>query len=162
MTFRKRPRPRRPRLLLSVLAVASLALTAVAAVQVPFTNCLSASYQNNDPTLLQWVPLYAEAKFDTESSSHNLEVVVWGNVTGSRERVTLPPAGSPYWDDSNETRGKIIQTPEPDVKDPKATTLFRKVNVATFEPWRQPVDFCREGLVNGRCPLAPVFPTANL
>jgi hypothetical protein len=153
---------RRPRSIYSTLALAVLAAAPVAAVQVPFTNCLSDSYRNNDPTLLQWVPLYADAKFDTESSSHNLEVVVWGNVTGSRENVRLPPPGSPYWDDNNETPGKIIQNPEPNSRDPRATTLFRRVNVATFEPWRQAVDFCRSGLVNGECPLGPVFPTDNL
>ncbi|KAK0392299.1 hypothetical protein NLU13_1795 [Sarocladium strictum] len=152
---------RRLRSFFSTFALATLAAGPATAVQIPFTNCLPDSYQNNNPTLLQWVPLYADAKFDTESSSHNLEVVIWGNVTGSRENVKLPPPGNPYWENNNETPGKIIQNPEPDSKDPRATTLIRRVNVATFEPWTQAVDFCRSALVNGECPLAPVFPTGS-
>jgi hypothetical protein len=148
--------------LLSTLALAALAIAPVSAVQIPFTNCLADSYRNNEPTLLQWVPLYADAKYVTDDSHHNLEVVVWGNVTGSREKVTLPPGGDPYWDNNDDTPGKIVQTTRPGSKGALATTLFRKINVATFEPWNQVIDFCRDGLVNGKCPLPPVFPKDNL
>lgn len=123
---------------------------------MPFTNCLSESYRENDPTLLQWVPLYAEARFDTENTSHNLEVIVYGNVTGTRENVTLPAPDDPYWDNNDDTPGKIIRTPKSG-EGKKATTLFRKVNVATFEPFTEVVDFCQAGLVNAQCPLGPVF-----
>ncbi|KAL2212097.1 hypothetical protein CC79DRAFT_1263454, partial [Sarocladium strictum] len=151
----------RSRTLLSTLALAALAIAPVSAVQIPFTNCLADSYRNNEPTLLQWVPLYADAKYVTDDSHHNLEVVVWGNVTGSREKVTLPPGGDPYWDNNDDTPGKIVQTTRPGSKGALATTLFRKINVATFEPWNQVIDFCRDGLVNGKCPLPPVFPKDN-
>jgi hypothetical protein len=127
-------------------------------VRVPFHNCLSDSYRLNDPALLQWVPLEAEAVFDTAENNHNLRLIVWGNVTGSRERVDLPPPDSDYWENDDETPGKIIREPEPNgVPKSLATTLYRKVNVATYEPWNEAVDFCQDGLVNGSCPLGPVF-----
>jgi hypothetical protein len=130
----------------------------ISAVKVDFQNCLSDGYRNNDPPLLQWVPLYADATFDTQSEENNLQLRVWGNVAGSRNRVDLPPAGDPYWTDREKEEGKIVRIPEPDAPKLKATTLFRKVDVLTFEVFKDPVNFCDKGLTNGTCPLAPVFP----
>lgn len=138
-----------------------LTSTPVHAVRVPFHNCLSDSYRLNEPKLLQWVPLYAEATFDTENESHNLEFIVWGNVTGSQNTGQLPAPSDPYWTNDNETNGKIIREPDPDAEKTLATTLFRKVNMLTYQPWRQAVDFCQDGL-NGTCPLSPIFNAENM
>ncbi|KAF4122507.1 Transient receptor potential (TRP) ion channel [Geosmithia morbida] len=143
-------------LLLLALLLALLTPT-VAAVQIPFTNCLSAEYRFNKPRPLQWEPLYADAVFDTETDSHNLRLTIWGNVSGSVSDTTLPAANSPYWQDDNETEGKIVRSPDPDAADAKATTLYRKVDILTYQPWSQAVDFCTEALVNYTCPLSPVF-----
>ena len=99
-----------------------------------------------------------DAVFNTTDSSHNLHITVWGNVTGSgpENLVTLPPANDTYWT-SNRTDlgGKIEDNPSPDdVK--KLTTLFNKVNVLTYEPWSETVEFCNQ-LINATCPLAPSF-----
>ncbi|KAF4510649.1 hypothetical protein G6O67_002524 [Ophiocordyceps sinensis] len=142
---------------LVVALIVVLAASPAAAVRVPVTNCLSDSYQSNTRALLQWQPLHAEAKFDTKNDSHNLQLIVWGNVTGSQNRDTLPPPKAPYWTDPKQTNGKIIETSDPDAEKKKATTLFRRVNVLTYEPWHEPVNFCKNGLVNGSCPLVPVF-----
>lgn len=150
-------RPSGPTLLTSVLLLFVALTPPTLAVRIPFSNCLPDSYRFNDPLPLQWTPLYADAVFDTENDSHNLQVIVWGNVSGSRNTEQLPPPGSPYWRDPEEEDGKIIRTPEPDVEKPKATTLYRRVNVLTFEPWNNSVDLCRYGLTNGSCPLSPVW-----
>lgn len=136
-----------------------LAVTPALAVKIPFENCLSDSYRLSKPgnVPLQWDPLYADAVYDTKSNRHNLLVTVWGNVTGSQYNEALPPANDPYWTDETKTNGKIVDIPEPDAKDPKATTLYRKVNVLTYEPWNNRVNFCEDGMLNGTCPLAPTF-----
>lgn len=124
---------------------------------IPFENCLPQSYQSNIPTPLQWVPSAVDAVFDTENSSHNLQVIMWGNVAGSWSQVTLPPPNSPDWTDPTKLDGKILREPDSNSADPHITTLHSKVNVLTYEPWNQAYDFCETSLVNGTCPLAPVF-----
>ncbi|KJZ76539.1 hypothetical protein HIM_03875 [Hirsutella minnesotensis 3608] len=143
--------------LVPALLVLVLAVSPASAVRVPVTNCLSDSYQSNTPALLQWEPLFADARFDTQGGNHNLQLIVWGNVTGSWTRDPLPGANDPYWTNPNKTNGKIIETPDPDADDKKATTLYRRVNVLSYEPWHEPVNFCKNGLVNASCPLGPVF-----
>lgn len=132
-------------------------VTPAQAVRVKFQNCLPDSYRFNDPTPLQFDPLFADARFDTEDEKHTLQVTVWSNVTGSYNEGGLPPADDPYWHDDEQTDGKIIQTPEPDTTNPRATTLIRKVNVLTYTPWSDADDFCKMGLDNATCPLSPVF-----
>lgn len=157
-THTDRATPRRHGLLygLGLLAV-SLFVTPVQAVMVPFQNCLPEAYQNNVPKALQFVPLFVEASFDTKGATHNLHVTVYGNVTGSYKSVTLPPANDPAWRDPEIVDGKIENLPAPYNK---YTTLFNKIDVLTYQPWSQNVNFCDQ-LVNGTCPLAPAF-SANM
>ncbi|PFH61667.1 hypothetical protein XA68_16677 [Ophiocordyceps unilateralis] len=133
---------------LYLLAVASPA----AAVLVPVTNCLADARQSKS---LQWRPLYADAKFGGDN--YNLQLVVWGNVSGSLTQGALPPAGDDHWNRDSDTAGKIVESADAETENRKATTLFRKVNVLTYEPWNQLANFCKNGLVNGSCPLGPVF-----
>lgn len=142
--------------LVVALLLALLAAPRVAAVGIPVTNCLPDRYHSS-PTPLQWQPRLADAKFDTQSDRHNLQLVVWGNVTGALTLGALPPPGDAYWSDPKESNGKIIETPDPEADNKKATTLIRTVNVLTYEPWRDAANFCKDALVNGSCPLAPVF-----
>jgi len=145
-----------------LILVGSLWATPTSAVFIEFQNCLSESYQNNPPIQLQFVPKFLDVVFNTTDPSHNLRVTVWGNVTGSGPGTLiplLPPANdTAYWN-SNQTDlgGKIENIPDSDVN--KLTTLFNKVNVLTYLPWSQSVDFCNQ-LVNATCPLGPSF-TAN-
>ena len=150
------------RFLITAVLVALLCLSPVDAVRIPFQNCLPDSYRFNDPLPLQWVPLYADAVFDTHHETHNLQVIVWANVSGSQNQGSLPPANSPYWTDDSQTNGKIIESANPDSPHAVATTLYRKVNVLTYNPWNKLEDFCRDGLVNGSCPLSPVFDTKDM
>lgn len=127
----------------------------VAAVRIPFDNCLPESYRLNDPLPLQWEPLYADARFDTDTDKHNLHVVVWGNVSGSHFDVSLPPSDDPHWHDPEKHDGKIVRIP--DVQDPSVTTLVTSVDVLTYRGYRDHADLCRHKLVNASCPLGPVF-----
>ncbi|UKZ73226.1 hypothetical protein TrVFT333_000868 [Trichoderma virens FT-333] len=126
----------RPAWLVLVLLTLALVATPAAAVLVEFDNCLPDSYRLNNPPLLQWEPLYVDAVFDTKTPNNNLRVIVWGN-----------------------TNGKIEQTPYIDTL---ATTLIRRVNVLTYEPWNDRSNFCAASLVNGTCPLAPTFGNVDL
>lgn len=145
----------RPTNLLIASLLLILAISPASAVQIKFQNCLSDSYRLNNPKPLQWEPLFADAVFDTKNPSHKLQVVVWGNVTGSQNQGTLPPPDDPYWEDPEKTNGKIVQVPN--MEGARRTTLLRTVNFLTYEPFRQNVDFCVDALGNGQCPLAPIF-----
>lgn len=143
-----------------LMLLASIWIVPVSGVFIDFQNCLSDAYQKNTPLQLQFVPKFVNAVFNTTDPNHNLNVTVWGNVTGSgpEHLVILPPANdTDYWN-SNQTNlgGKILDLPDPDDTDPKLTTLFSKVNVLTYEPWSESVKFCNQ-LVNSSCPLGPVF-----
>ncbi|EEY19025.1 integral membrane protein [Verticillium alfalfae VaMs.102] len=143
------------RALLLVLACLLLTTRPADAVQIPFSNCLPDSYRLYEPRLLQWTPLYADARFDTESENHNLRVIIWGNVTGSHSGVSLPPPSDSHWEDPTETEGKIVRLPnEPNAK---VTALKTQVEMLTYQPFGAREDFCNDKLVNASCPLAPVF-----
>jgi hypothetical protein len=131
-------------------------ITPATAAFINFQNCLSQAYQDTSPPALQFVPLFMDASFNATDPSHKLMVTVWGNVTGAYTQVQLPPPNDPAWNNSNYTYGKIENLPYPHTK---WTTLSKKVNVLTYEPWKQSDKFC-DVLVNGTCPLAPRF-TAN-
>lgn len=141
-------------LLLAVLL--NCLISPASAVFIKFQNCLSQDYQNGNS--LQFAPLYVDAIFNATDPSHNLNVTVWGNVTGSLPPVILPPgSNTSYWDNANNTDGKIVDVDDPSGVN-KKTSLFRKVTVLTYQPYQSPVvDFC-ENLINGTCPLGPVFP----
>lgn len=167
-----RPRARPSRLLSSlsrtsanllvVLLLAVLAVRPVAAVKIKsFSNCLS-SYRLDNPRLLQWTPIYVDAKYDTKNSSHNLQVTVWGNVTGSQNGSAVPPASdTAYWNDTSETFGKIVRVPNAELN--KATTLVRKIDFLSYEPFHARDEFCgANGVANRSCPVGPVWNTSDL
>ncbi|KAF4981400.1 hypothetical protein FZEAL_2782 [Fusarium zealandicum] len=141
--------------LIFTLFLAFYAISPAHAVRVPVSNCLDDSYRLHDPLNLQWVPLYAEAVFDTKNDSHNLRFTVWGNVTGSRTLKELPPANDSYWKDDNKTNGKIIQVP---FDNNVAITFIPKAGWLTYWPYTgKKMDFCESVVTNGTCPLSPVF-----
>ncbi|KAI5466726.1 hypothetical protein BGZ63DRAFT_345959 [Mariannaea sp. PMI_226] len=141
------------------LFLAILAVNSAHAVQIKsYSNCLSDSYRSSP--YLKWNPVYVDAKYDTMNDSHSLQVVVYGNVTGSQNGTSVPPStDTAYWDDTTQTFGKIV--PIPDTNTNKLTTLIRRVNFLTYEPWNERVDFC-QALGNGACPLGPVWNTSDI
>lgn len=146
---------------LLVALLACIAIKPASAASVSFSNCLSDDYRSNkDPVLLQWLPLYVDASFDSTTESHSLVVTLYGNVTGSRSSAALAAWNSSEWADANYTDGKILREPDPTSASPKLTTLHSKIDVLTYEPWNVDTDFCDQSLTNASCPLAPVFNTS--
>lgn len=144
--------------LLVALLIAMHAVSPAHAVRIPLTNCLSDAYRLHEPTRLQWVPLYADAVFDTENEKHNLRVIVWGNVTGTRNGSAMPPPGDPSWKDPSDINGKIAVTPQKKDGYNTATTYFPKVHFLTYAPYNTgKFNFCSTSLINGSCPLGPYF-----
>ncbi len=145
-----------------LVLVASLWIVPASAVLVEFQNCLSEAAQNNLPLELQFIPLFVDATFNNTDRNHQLVVTVWGNVTGSTvgsaSRLVLPDANNTeYWNgNSTSNGGKIVDSPFPEAAEPKLTTLSNKVNILTYEPWNQDLDFCNS-LINASCPLGPRF-----
>jgi hypothetical protein len=137
------------------LLLLSVLVSPASAVFINYENCLSLAWQNQKPLYLQFVPLYVNAVFNTTDSAHNLNVTVWGNITGSLPLVSLPSANSSDWTNPNVTDGKIVNVPDPDGNN-VATTLFNKVNVLSYEPYSQNENFCDQ-LINASCPLGPAF-----
>lgn len=143
----------------SILVALLIALHAVSpahAVRIPFTNCLNDAYRLHEPTNLQWVPLYADAVFDTQNEKHNLRVIVWGNVTGARPNTKVPSSpNDSSWKDPNNINGKITELPQRGYR--TATTYFPRVNFLTYAPYNKKFNFCKSSLVNYTCPLGPYF-----
>jgi Transient receptor potential (TRP) ion channel/ML-like domain len=120
---------------------------------IEFRNCLDNNIVNSTPQLLQFVPLNATASFDLSSDTQNLNVTIYGNVTGRQFEDALPPPDDPSWTNPNETRGKI-----PDVgANFKYTTLFARYDVLSYTPWQaRPQRFC-DAVRQVECPVAPAF-----
>jgi hypothetical protein len=143
-----------------LVLIASIWIAPISAVFIEFQNCLEESYQHNVPLQLQLVPMFVSAVFNTTDPSHNLNVTVYTNVTGSMTgniQYVLPPANdTAYWNSNDTTSGgKIIDNPFSDTV-AKYTTLDNKVSVLTYQPYNFEEAFCG-ALGNGICPLGPTF-----
>ena len=122
---------------------------------VGFKDCLSPNVINSDPKQLQFTPLLVWASFNS-SASHNLNVTVYGNVSGQATEQN-PPTNplDPSWNDPNSTLGKIIDVPK------NITTLTGTFNVLDYTPYEVPATrFCNTTL-HRQCPIAPVFKNSS-
>ena len=123
-------------------------------------NCLGPEYHNSDSrgpqVLLQFVPYAITAVFNASSPAYTLNVTVYGNVTGQQnlgDRLR-PPNDTAYWRNASETFGKI---PDQDLATGLQSTLFTRVNVLNYVPYKSDsLRFCNNTL-NTPCPIAPVF-----
>ncbi|KAG8533748.1 uncharacterized protein KY384_001489 [Bacidia gigantensis] len=129
---------------------------------IPFENCLSSDISKpvvdqDHPLPLQFVPLYVWAAFNSTAPSHNLNITVYGNVTGVSRKINLPTSRTdPQWANPNETDGKI-----PDLAgDPgneKFTTFTAEYAVLDYTPWNPlATRLCNTSALSP-CPWAPVF-----
>ncbi|WEW59009.1 hypothetical protein PRK78_004477 [Emydomyces testavorans] len=131
-----------------------LLLVPVDAALVPFTNCLADSIIRSTPVQLQFVPRFVTADFNSSSIQKSLKITVYGNVTGLATEEPYPPPDDPRWSNPNVTTGKIVNV---DKSNNKYTTLFSHLDILSFTPFKaSPRPFC-EALVQGECPLGPVF-----
>ncbi|KAL4753444.1 hypothetical protein BDW72DRAFT_201571 [Aspergillus terricola var. indicus] len=135
---------------LVILAVMSSA----SAVLLEFENCLDESIVDSSPRQLQFVPLDVSVTLNMSNSLYPLDVIIYGNVTGTANRSTDYPApDDPQWDNPNSTLGKIIDL---DVDNNNYSTLIASIQVASFTPYSEPSRFC-DSVTQGDCPLGPVF-----
>lgn len=157
---RPRSRPWRPYLvaflqpLLFATVLLTLLVPSTSAAFVHFENCLEQSIIRSDPVQLQFVPLNVTAQLQRTGSGRNLNVTVYGNVTGSESTTPPPPPGDPRWQNANETLGKIIEFSPANNKYSTFFTKFQYLSYTAYEA--PPSPFCQR-LDHGSCPLAPAF-----
>lgn len=130
----------------------STSLSLSRGVFIPFENCLESSVLEHLPLQLQWVPLFFDATFDT-AYPNELQVTLYGNVTGQQVFGTYPPPSSPTWKDANDTFGKIANVGSAH----NFTTLFSSFDDLSYSAWNaQPSRFCAH-VTQGTCPMGPKF-----
>ncbi|PGH32249.1 hypothetical protein GX50_04980 [[Emmonsia] crescens] len=121
---------------------------------VNFENCLPSSIIHSNPLQLQFRPMYVWAAMDSNSEAKNLNVTVYGNVTGISTQQPYPPPDSPNWSNPNDTLGKIVDV---DVQNNMLSTLFTRFEVLSYSPYVAPAARFCDSLIQGQCPLGPVF-----
>lgn len=150
-----------PRVLPVVLfyLVLALLIPRTDAVFINFESCSSKLILDGGIPYLQFTPMYVWAAFDTHQPTHNLNVTVYGNVSGQSVGGTLPPPGNASWDDPKGALiGKIINL------DPTSnlyTTLFSNFKTLTYSSWTPiGVPLCWHTLnqtAASYCPIGPAF-----
>ena len=152
-----------------LITLVAVILNPVQAVYLPnqtWDNCLSQSIQSGNPLPLQFDPLAVWVTFNNTGPIYNLNVSIYGNVSGRATDCNVPPPESSAWSNPNETCGKI-----PDInpiqsspgKNPEST-LWITVNVLSYTPYDAgPLKLC-DSIINPNaqnqnesCPVAPVF-----
>lgn len=132
---------RRIILLIGLIQLLLIIVNPSSAALINVENCLSPDMINNNATL-QFIPMFANAVFNATTTSHNLNVTVYGNITG----------GSSNNQNSSQTDGVI-----PDLRKGNiiSTTLLASMNVLDYPLYgAQPERFCNS-TVNKACPLGP-------
>ena len=129
-----------------------------------WSNCLSSNIvnpSNGSPKQLQWVPEGIWATFNSSPPIYNLNVTVYGNVTGQQTSASLPPMGSPSWTNPNFTYGKI---PDQNNATGFQSTLFGEFSILSYTPYINPGSrFCDSVIPrqNGKCPIGPFWPSSK-
>lgn len=126
----------------------------VSAAFINFDNCLDQNIRNSDPLHLQFIPLFVDVRFNTSAKSHNLNLTIYGNVSGQATQGDYPPPDDPLWSNPNDTFGKIVDVSP---SNNRYSTLFQRYQVLTFDAYEaEPSRFCNSTL-NDSCPLIPSF-----
>ena len=136
----------------SLLLLLPLLATSVEAAFINFTNCLNPDIlDSQDPQQLQFVPMFFNAHFDETHQNHNLNITIYGNVTGQAGSGTYPPPNSPSWTNKSDPFGKIVDYTV------NYTTLFTSFNVLTYVAYGAPASIFCNSTINGSCPMGPLF-----
>ncbi|KAF2875930.1 hypothetical protein BDV95DRAFT_463221, partial [Massariosphaeria phaeospora] len=141
-------------LLLALLALITF-LPLSNAVFINFEDCLDPTYRNaEDPRRLQFTPMHVWAHFNTSAPSHNLNVTVYGNVSGQSTLGEYPEWDSPKWNDPKDEFGKITDANK---ANNKLTTLFSSFKVLTYTAFNSEALQLCNFTVNTTCPITPAF-----
>ena len=151
--FRRTTRPLKT-LYIPFFLLFSILLSPALAVLIEFDNCLSPTIINSSPRQLQFVPLFFDAKFNRTHPSYNLNITIFGNVTGQAREGEYPAPDDPSWDDPENPVGKILDVSP---TNNKFSTLFSRYELLSYTPYRaEGSQFC-ESTLNQACPLRPAF-----
>lgn len=132
---------RRIILLIGLLQLLLIIVNPSSAALINVENCLSPDVINNNATL-QFIPMFANAVFNATTTSHNLNVTVYGNITG----------GSSNNQNSSQTDTMISDV---GTHNHFLTTLLASMKVLGYPLYpAQAESFCNS-TVNKRCPLGP-------
>jgi hypothetical protein len=146
--------PRGAGLALTNICLLALSLpTATNGAFINFGNCLSDNTINSDPRRLQWVPLFLDARFDTDNPSHGLNLTLYGNVTGQTVQGDYPPPDDPGWTNPNVTFGKIQNVGNAN----RFSTLISDFKLLSYDAYDAPAQQFCDTLINASCPLGPYF-----
>ncbi len=116
--------------LISLIQILLMITNLSTAAYVDFENCMPP-----DEPALQFVPLFVKAVFNTTEPSHNLNVTIYGNVSGTNPSPNISDIGP---------EGKYV------------TTLKATFNVLDYMPSAaSTMNFCNS-TVQKKCPLVPV------
>lgn len=142
-------------LMLFLHLVLVLLLPTADAAFINFENCLDPNIVHSNPLQLQFIPLHLNARYNTTDPRHNLNITVYGNVSGQATEGVLPAwDNKPYWDNPNNTFGKIVDISP---TNNYYSTLFSRYQVLSYTPYNAPgSQFCAS-VVNATCPIAPAF-----
>ena len=124
------------------------------AVFVNFDNCLGNDVIKSSPLQLQFIPHFVNVKFNATAPSHNLNVTVYGNVSGIATQQPYPAPDDPQWNNPNDTVGKITDLSP---TNNKYSTLFTTFNVLDYSAYKAPSSRFCNSTVYGYCPLGPAF-----
>ncbi|SMR41247.1 unnamed protein product [Zymoseptoria tritici ST99CH_1E4] len=138
---------------LLLLLLHSLLLLPVHAVFVNFENCLPDSTRNSRPQQLQFTPLFVDATFVNERSTHFLNLTIYGNVSGQQFTGNYPPPSDEQWNNSDVSFGKIVNVGTGN----RLATLTADYMVLTYTEANNPGERFCDALVRGDCPLGPAF-----
>lgn len=139
-------------LLFGLIQLLLIIINPSSAAIINLKNCLSPDIINHNATL-QFIPIVLNAVFNSTTSSHNLNVTVYGNVTGGLSNNQSFLQDDTHWSDTNETDGKIPDLGSAGIH----TTLKAAFNVLDYNLYiARLTEFCNS-TVNGHCPLAPSF-----
>jgi hypothetical protein len=110
---------------------------------------------SNNPVHLQFTPYFFDVRFNTTAPSHNLNITIYGNVSGQATEGDLHPWNDKqYWEDPTEGFGKIV---DESPTNPKLTTLYSTFMVASYTAYEDHgSQFCIS-TVNASCPIPPSF-----
>lgn len=151
---RSRPAPPLPRGIISTVLLLLLSIATLPAVSagfITFDNCLNPNILNSSPKQLQFVPLFVNAVFNTTDKKRNLNITVYGNVTGQAQDGAYPPRTDPIF--KNDTKGLFSIADAPD----NFTTLFTNIDVLSYEAYNAaPARFCNTTLKRD-CPWIPLW-----
>lgn len=137
------------------------------AALVEFQNCLAAGVNQSNPIQLQFTPLFFDARFDAVDPSHNINISIYGNISGTTITQPLPPYPAPEWMNASYPYGKILDVSEGEGSEKSNfSTLQYNFRVLTYQPYKAPPSrFCNSTVGGTECPILPLFleepPTAT-